>query len=98
MPTSASSVKAKKLPNFKLLHQREQQRVERFKVRQVSRTSRPHFCRSTDAAACGRTKCALPCTQRIGREASLAVQEVHGKSLTRPQPFRLHTNNFIAIT
>ena len=56
MPTASSaSVKAKKLPNFKLLHQREQQRVERFK-------------------------------------------EAHSKLLTRPQPFRLHTNNFISIT
>jgi hypothetical protein len=28
-----SSAKAKRLPNFKLLHEREQARVERFKVR-----------------------------------------------------------------
>ena len=33
-PTMApSSAKAKRLPNFKLLHEREQARVERFKVR-----------------------------------------------------------------
>ena len=29
----APSAKAKRLPNFKLLHEREQARVERFKVR-----------------------------------------------------------------
>ena len=32
-PTMAPSAKAKRLPNFKLLHEREQARVERFKVR-----------------------------------------------------------------
>ena len=70
----APAGKPKRLPNFKLLHEREQARVERFKVRRT-----PRLCsmapERAELSACG-------------------PQDAHSRPLTRPQPFKLRTNNW----
>ena len=100
----APSGKPKRLPNFKLLHEREQARVERFKVR---RRAAPLYVglRRTSAQLLRTCPCAhvplRPASPHCARGRGLAThsarlrpQDAHSRPLTRPQPFKLRTNNW----